>query len=110
MPGARDIYIHWAQEMFDQAGMVREMVKWDYELRNGEQLETVIDRALDDRDEPSPAGRSICRCRARCWPRRCPALPMTVRRAASPRPRRPAPTHGAIDDGGAHSGDGRRTR
>ena len=44
--GARDTYIHWAQEMFDQAGMLREMVKWDYELRNGAQLETVIDRAL----------------------------------------------------------------
>src|SRR5713226_321807 len=44
--GARDTYIHWAQEMFDQAGMLREMVKWEYELRNGTQLETVIDRAL----------------------------------------------------------------
>jgi len=44
--GARSIYIHWAQEMFDQAGMVRELVKWDYELRNLEQLETVVDRAL----------------------------------------------------------------
>src|SRR5262249_62028248 len=46
LPGARDVYIHWAQEMFDQAGMVREIVKWEYELRNGDQLETVIDRAL----------------------------------------------------------------
>ena len=46
LEGARDTYIHWAQEMFDQAGMLREMVKWDYELRNGSQLETVIDRAL----------------------------------------------------------------
>ena len=46
LPGARNVYIHWAQEMFDQAGMVRELVKWDYELRNGEQLETVVDRAL----------------------------------------------------------------
>src|ERR1700676_1182834 len=44
--GARDTYIHWAQEMFDQAGMLRELVKWDYELRNGTQLETVVDRAL----------------------------------------------------------------
>ena len=44
--GARDTYIHWAQEMFDQAGMLREIVKWDYELRNGTQLETVVDRAL----------------------------------------------------------------
>ena len=25
-PGARDVYIHWAQEMFDQAGMLREIV------------------------------------------------------------------------------------
>ena len=46
LAGARDTYIHWAQEMFDQAGMLREIVKWDYELRNGAQLETVIDRAL----------------------------------------------------------------
>src|SRR6478736_6207926 len=44
--GARDTYIHWAQEMFDQAGMLREAVKWEYELRNGAQLETVVDRAL----------------------------------------------------------------
>jgi acetolactate synthase I/II/III large subunit len=46
LPGARDTYIHWAQEMFDQSGMLREMVKWDYELRNGVQLETIVDRAL----------------------------------------------------------------
>ena len=44
--GSRDGYIHWAQEMFDQAGMLREIVKWDYELRNAEQLVTVVDRAL----------------------------------------------------------------
>src|SRR5438477_3068082 len=44
--GSRDGYIHWAQEMFDQAGMLREIVKWDYELRNGEQLAAVVDRAL----------------------------------------------------------------
>src|SRR3954466_8026832 len=42
LEGARDTYIHWAQEMFDQAGMLREMVKSDYELRNGAQLETVV--------------------------------------------------------------------
>ena len=45
-PGARSIYIHWGQEMFDQAGMVREVVKWDYELRRPEQVEDVVDRAL----------------------------------------------------------------
>src|SRR5438045_6528901 len=46
LPGARDGYIHWAQEMFDQAGMLREIVKWDYELRNAEQMAAVDDRAL----------------------------------------------------------------
>ena len=45
-PASRSLNIHWAQEMFDQAGIVREHVKWDYELRSGEQLETVLDRAL----------------------------------------------------------------
>ena len=54
-PGARDVYIHWAQEMFDQAGMLREVVKWDYELRNGPQLETIVDRALTVATSP-PAG------------------------------------------------------
>ncbi len=45
--GSRDTGIHWQQEMFDQAGMVREFCKWDYELRNFEQLEAVIDRAIE---------------------------------------------------------------
>ncbi|MCK8783003.1 thiamine pyrophosphate-requiring protein [Roseomonas sp. NAR14] len=45
-PGARSLSIHWAQEMFDQAGIVREMVRWDYELREPRQLATVVDRAL----------------------------------------------------------------
>src|ERR1041385_5223703 len=44
--GARNNYIHWAQEHFDQGGMLREFVKWDYELRHPEQVETVLDRAL----------------------------------------------------------------
>src|SRR5262245_12782849 len=43
---ARNNYIHWAQEHFDQGGMLREFMKWDYELRHAEQVETVIDRAL----------------------------------------------------------------
>ena len=46
LTGHRSLDIHWTQEMFDQAGMLRESVKWDYELRNGQQLETVVDRAL----------------------------------------------------------------
>ncbi len=44
--GSRDLPIHWGQEMFDQAGMLRELVKWEYELRHPAQLQTVVDRAL----------------------------------------------------------------
>ncbi len=43
--GSRNGDIHWAQEMFDQAGMMRELVKWDYELRDGLNVEQVVDRA-----------------------------------------------------------------
>ncbi len=46
-PGTRDLYIHWAQESFDQAAMVREYVKWDYELRMPFQIEAVVDRAFE---------------------------------------------------------------
>jgi acetolactate synthase-1/2/3 large subunit len=45
--GARSRPIHWAQEMFDQAGMVREFVKWDYELRNPAQAGVVVARAVE---------------------------------------------------------------
>lgn len=44
--GARDMHIHWAQESFDQGSMVREWVKWDYELRDGADVVSVVDRAL----------------------------------------------------------------
>ena len=45
--GSRNVHIHWAQEMYDQAGMLREMVKWDYEMKRGDQAATVVDRALE---------------------------------------------------------------
>ncbi len=44
--GSRDNFIHWGQEMFDQASMIREVVKWDYELRKPEQTSTAVARAL----------------------------------------------------------------
>ena len=46
LSGSRDGGIHWAQESFDQGSMVREWVKWDYELRHGADIESVLDRAL----------------------------------------------------------------
>lgn len=44
--GARNNFINWAQEMFDQGGMVRELVKWDYELRDPAQVLDIVDRAF----------------------------------------------------------------
>lgn len=44
---SRNSHIHWGQESFDQGAMVREYVKWDYELRHGQPVASVVDRALD---------------------------------------------------------------
>jgi acetolactate synthase-1/2/3 large subunit len=43
--GARTVPIAWGQEMRDQAALVREACKWDYELRVPEQVGPVLDRA-----------------------------------------------------------------
>ena len=45
--GSRSRPIHWAQEMFDQAGMLRELVKWDYELRMPGQVGDLVSRAVE---------------------------------------------------------------
>ncbi|WP_205747915.1 thiamine pyrophosphate-requiring protein [Devosia sp. FKR38] len=44
--GARTVPISWGQEMRDQAAMIREVVKWDYELRFPEQAVDIVDRAF----------------------------------------------------------------
>jgi acetolactate synthase-1/2/3 large subunit len=45
--GSRNRPIHWGQEMFDQAGMLREAIKWDYELRTPGQIGDVVSRAYE---------------------------------------------------------------
>ena len=80
MHGARDLHIHWAQESFDQASMLREYVKWDYELRNPVQLESVVDRALEMM-QADPAGPRVPHAAARG------ARPPRRRASPSPRPR-----------------------
>jgi acetolactate synthase-1/2/3 large subunit len=45
--GSRDVWIHWGQDSFDQGGMLREFVKWDYELRAGQPVDDIVGRALD---------------------------------------------------------------
>jgi acetolactate synthase I/II/III large subunit len=45
--GSRNRVIHWAQEMYDQAGMLREFVKWDQELKLASETQAVVDRAIE---------------------------------------------------------------
>ena len=45
--GERSGEIHWPQEMRDQGAMLREFVKWDYELPNTQVIEPAIDRAIN---------------------------------------------------------------
>src|SRR3990172_735028 len=59
LPGSRNVFIHWAQEAFDQGGMLREYVKWEYELRNAGQLEAVVDRALEQALAPPQGVASL---------------------------------------------------
>lgn len=44
--GARNTRVTWAQDMYDQAGMLREAVKWEYELRDPAQVGPALRRAF----------------------------------------------------------------
>jgi acetolactate synthase I/II/III large subunit len=61
--GTRDTYIHWLQEQFDQHGIVRNYVKWDYELRRADQMGEVIGRAFQiaASDPPGPTYLTLAR-------------------------------------------------
>ena len=43
---ARDLFIDWAQESHDLAGLVREHVKWDYTIPTSENISPAVGRAL----------------------------------------------------------------
>ena len=46
LDGTRSMNIHWIQEQSDQAGMLRNFTKWDYELRRKENIQHVMQRAF----------------------------------------------------------------
>src|SRR5262245_14704040 len=54
--GTRDTYIHWLQEQFDQHAIVRNFVKWEYELRRPDQVGEAVARAFQiaTSDPPGP--------------------------------------------------------
>jgi acetolactate synthase I/II/III large subunit len=92
---SRNRSIHWGQEAFDQGGMVREFVKWDYELRAGQPVNAVVDRALDiAMSEPrGPVYLTL--------PREVLAAPATHARRSTVRPlgvATPEPPHAAIEE------------
>ena len=46
LTGGRTQDIHWIQEQPDQAGILRNYTKWDYELRRSENIQHVMQRAF----------------------------------------------------------------
>ncbi|HEX7837134.1 MAG TPA: thiamine pyrophosphate-requiring protein, partial [Kofleriaceae bacterium] len=46
LPGSRNEFIHWLQDVRDQRGIVRGYVKYDNEIRTGKNLGQLIHRAL----------------------------------------------------------------
>lgn len=46
LPGARSFPVHWQQEVYDQAAIVRQYTKWDYELRTIENASLAIQSAF----------------------------------------------------------------
>jgi acetolactate synthase-1/2/3 large subunit len=46
LPGARSISVHWQQEVYDQASIVRQYTKWDYEIKTVQNASLVIHSAF----------------------------------------------------------------
>jgi acetolactate synthase-1/2/3 large subunit len=90
--GERSGEIHWPQEMRDQRAIARELMKWDYELPNGQVLESAVDRALNiAMTEPrGPVYMTL--------PREVLAAPLDNFRFSSPsRHATPSPPHPALN-------------
>jgi acetolactate synthase-1/2/3 large subunit len=54
LPGGRNEFIHWIQDVRDQRGILRNFVKYDNELRTGRNVKQIVHRALQiARSEPA---------------------------------------------------------
>ena len=54
LPGSRNEFIHWIQDVHDQRGIVRNYVKYDNEIRTGRNVKQLVHRALQiSRTEPA---------------------------------------------------------
>ncbi len=46
LPGSRNEFIHWVQDVHDQRGILRSYVKYDNEIRTGRNVKQLVHRAL----------------------------------------------------------------
>lgn len=46
LTGSRNEYIHYLQDVYDQAGTVREYVKWNYQIQSGKNVKQLVYRAM----------------------------------------------------------------
>jgi acetolactate synthase-1/2/3 large subunit len=46
LPGSRNIPVNYIQNVYDQRGIVREYVKWEYDIRHGNNVKELIYRAM----------------------------------------------------------------
>src|SRR5579875_1945468 len=46
LPGSRNEFIHWVQDVHDQRGILRNYVKYDNEIRTGRNVKQLVHRAL----------------------------------------------------------------
>jgi acetolactate synthase-1/2/3 large subunit len=54
LPGGRNEFIHWIQDVRDQRGILRNYVKYDNEIRTGRNVKQLVHRALQiARSEPA---------------------------------------------------------
>ena len=54
LPGGRNEFIHWIQDVHDQRGIMRGYVKYDNEIRTGRNVKQLVHRALQiARSEPA---------------------------------------------------------
>jgi len=54
LPGSRNEFIHWIQDVHDQRGILRNYTKYDNEIRTGRNVKQLVHRALQiSRSEPA---------------------------------------------------------
>jgi acetolactate synthase I/II/III large subunit len=46
LPGSRNSHINYLQNVYDQRGIVREYVKWEYDIRTGRNVKQLVYRAM----------------------------------------------------------------